>query len=251
MTTGYRQLAQSRPPDHPRAVRSETQTDLAHSERPFDVVTFDCYGTLIDWEAGITEAFQDAAAADGVCLDPAAVLRAVFEAEPAVQAAEYRSYREVLTDVATQVAQRLGWSLGRERAAFLPESVPHWRPFPDTNAALARLSRADYVLGILSNVDDDLLAGTRRHLAASFSLLVTAQQVRSYKPAAAHFTTARDRIGARRWLHVAQSYFHDVTPAVAHGIPVAWINRKDERPTGAARPERAFRTLTELAAWLA
>ena len=95
------------------------------------------------------------------------------------------------------------------------------------------------------------LAGTRRHLAVIFSLLVTAQQVRSYKPAPGHFTTARDRIGARRWLHAAQSYFHDVTPAVAHRIPIAWINRKGERPTGAARPDREFRTLTELADWLA
>ncbi|PYN83566.1 MAG: haloacid dehalogenase [Candidatus Rokuibacteriota bacterium] len=219
--------------------------------RPFDVITFDCYGTLIDWEAGITEAFRDAAAADGVNLDPAAALRALFEKEPEAQAAEYRSYRELLTDTAVRVGERLGWTISRERAAFLPESLLLWKPFPDTNEALTRLSQAGYALGILSNVDDDLLAGTRRHLAATFSLLVTAQQVRSYKPAPGHFTTARERIGGRRWLHAAQSYFHDVTPSVAHRIPVAWINRKGERPTGAARPDREFRTLTELADWLA
>jgi 2-haloalkanoic acid dehalogenase type II len=224
---------------------------MTGANRPFDVITFDCYGTLIDWEAGITEAFRDAAAADGVSLDPAAVLQAIFEQEPEAQAAEYRSYREVLTDVAMQVGRRLGWTISRERAAFLPESLPLWRPFPDTNPALERLREAGYALGILSNVDDDLLVGTRRHLTASFSLLVTAQQVRSYKPAPGHFTAARDRIGAQRWLHAAQSYFHDVTPAAAHGIPVAWINRKDEQPTGAARPKWEFRTLTELAAWLA
>jgi FMN phosphatase YigB (HAD superfamily) len=108
---------------------------------------------------------------------------------------------------------------------------------------------AGYALGILSNVDDDLLAGTRRHLAVTFSVLGTAQKVRSYKPASGHFTTARNQIGARRWLHAAQGYFHDVEPAVAHGIPIAWINRKGERPTGAARPDREFRTLTELADW--
>jgi len=113
------------------------------------------------------------------------------------------------------------------------------------------LSRAGYELGILSNVDDDLLAGTRRHFTVDFSLLVTAQQVRSYKPAAGHFTTARVRIGDQRWLHAAQSYFHDITPAVAHRIPVAWINRKGQQPTGAVRPDREFRTLTELADWLA
>ncbi|MGH7305662.1 MAG: HAD-IA family hydrolase [Candidatus Rokuibacteriota bacterium] len=219
--------------------------------RPFDVITFDCYGTLIDWETGITEAFRHAAAADGASVDPAAALRALLEKDPEAQAAEYRTYRELLTDSAVRVGARLGWRISRERAAFLPDSLPHWKPFPDTNDALTRLSRAGYELGILSNVDDDLLAGTRRHLAVNFSLLVTAQQVRSYKPAPGHFTTARDRIGARRWLHGAQGYFHDVEPAVAHRIPVVWINRKGEKPTGTARPDREFRTLTELAEWLA
>jgi len=219
--------------------------------RPWDVITFDCYGTLIDWEAGIGDAFREAAAADGVKLDPAAALRAVFEREPEVQAAHYRTYREVLTVTAMEAAAALGWTVSRERAAFLADSLPRWKPFPDTNAALERLSRAGYELGILSNVDDDLLAGTRRHFTVSFPLLVTAQQVRSYKPAPGHFTTARERIGGRRWLHAAQSYFHDITPAVANKVPVAWINRKSMQPTGAARADREFRTLTDLADWLA
>ena len=219
--------------------------------RPWDVITFDCYGTLIDWEAGIGDAFREAAAADGVKLDPAAALRAVFEREPEVQAAHYRTYREVLTVTAMEAAAALGWTVSRERAAFLADSLPRWKPFPDTNAALERLSRAGYELGILSNVDDDLLAGTRRHFTVSFPLLVTAQQVRSYKPAPGHFTTARERIGGRRWLHAAQSYFHDITPAVAQRVPVAWINRKGMQPTGAARADREIRTLTELADWLA
>ena len=124
-------------------------------------------------------------------------------------------------------------------------------PFPDTNPALTRLSQAGYALGILSNVDDDLLAGTLRHLEVNFSLLITAQQVRSYKPAPGHFAAARGRIGSQRWLHAVQSYFHDVTPAVEHGIPVAWINRKGARVTGAAQPDSEFPTLTDLADWLA
>jgi 2-haloacid dehalogenase/putative hydrolase of the HAD superfamily len=90
-----------------------------------------------------------------------------------------------------------------------------------------------------------------RHLEVDFSLLITAQQVRSYKPAPGHFATARSRIAPQRWLHAAQSYFHDVTPAVAYSIPVAWINRKNERVSGAAWPDWEFRTLTELADWLA
>ena len=112
--------------------------------RPFDVITFDCYGTLIDWETGITEAFRDAAAADGVRLDPAAVLPALLDTRPAAEAPVYRSYREILTDAAARVGGRLGWTMSRERAAFLPESLPRWRPFPDTNAALERLNAAGY-----------------------------------------------------------------------------------------------------------
>lgn len=219
--------------------------------REFEVVTFDCYGTLIDWEAGIREAFLRAAAAAGVRLDPDAVLAAYHELEPAVEAEAYRRYRAVLEETARRVAARLGWMLDAGAARFLPESLPGWPPFPDSGPALARLARAGYRLGILSNVDDDLLAGTLRHFPVSFDLLVTAEQVGSYKPAPGHFREARHRIGGARWLHAAQSYFHDVAPAVALGIPVAWINRKGEAPAGPARPAGEFPTLAELADWLA
>jgi len=144
-----------------------------------------------------------------------------------------------------------GPALTGTQAGFLADSLPDWQPFADTNPALTRLVAAGYRLGILSNVDDDLLAGTRRHLAVGFDLLVTAQQVGAYKPARPHFDTARQRIGPSRWLHAAQSYFHDVVPARALSIPVAWINRKGERPTDGGRPDREFRILTELADWLA
>ena len=224
---------------------------MSAAARPYDVVTFDCYGTLVDWREGIARAFTDAAAADGVVLDREAVLAAYAEIEPVVEHEAYRRYRDVLAETARRVATRLGWSLAPERARFLPDSLAGWRPFPDTNPALARLVAAGYRLGILSNVDDDLLAGTRRHLDAAFEVVVTAQQVGAYKPAPNHFETARARIGAGRWLHAAQSYFHDVVPAVRHGVPVAWINRHAEAPSGTARADREFRTLTELADWLA
>jgi 2-haloalkanoic acid dehalogenase type II len=219
--------------------------------RPYDVVTFDCYGTLIDWEAGLREDFVRTAREDGVTLDGAAVLAAYIETEAAVEAGAYRRYREILAETAQRVARKLVWRLDAGRARFLPDSLPDWRPFPDTNPALARLAAAGYRLGVLSNVDDDLLAATRRHFAVEFDLLVTAEQVRAYKPARPHFDTARARLAGQRWLHAAQSYFHDVLPACALGIPVAWINRHGERSTGDARPEREFRTLTGLADWLA
>ena len=217
--------------------------------RPYDVITFDCYGTLIDWESGIAGAFTRAVVGTGSRLDPHTVLAAYERIEPVVQAEEYRSYREVLTESARRVARELGWALPEARVGFLADSLPFWTPFADTNAALERLFKAGYQLGILSNVDDDLLADTRKHFTVPFDLIVTAQQVGSYKPADGHFTAARERIGGRRWLHAARSHFHDVTPCKRLGVPVAWINRAGE-PRREPRPDRELSTLTELADWL-
>jgi 2-haloalkanoic acid dehalogenase type II len=216
----------------------------------YDIITFDCYGTLIDWEAGISEAFLAAARADGIALERESVLAAYAELEPVVQAEAFREYRAVLKETARRIALRLGWPLDERKAAFLAESLPHWPPFADTNPALERLAAAGYRLGILSNVDDDLLAGTLRHFHVGFDLIVTAYQVSDYKPSPAHFLTARARIGDGRWLHAAQSYFHDIVPARALGIPTAWINRKREAAPDGGHPSRELATLAELAEWL-
>jgi len=218
--------------------------------RAYDVVTFDCYGTLVDWEGGLSTAFLRAAWADGVTLERAAVIQAYMALEREVEAERYRRYREVLAETARRVAARLGWALAPERARFLADSVPDWVPFPDTNPALDRLHAAGYTLGILSNIDDDLLAATRRHFPVEISLIVTAQQVGAYKPAAPHFEAARRAVAGRRWLHVGQGYFHDVVPARERGIPNAWINRNGDRPYDGGRADRTFPTLAELAAWL-
>jgi 2-haloalkanoic acid dehalogenase type II len=220
-------------------------------DRPYDVVTFDCYGTLIDWESGIAGAIVEAARRDGVALTREAALGAYLQVEPVVEREAYRRYRDVLSESARRTAARLGWPLAPEAARFLPESLPAWPAFPDTNAALDRLAAAGYRLAILSNTDEDLLAASRRHLTAPFEFWVTAEQVGAYKPAPPHFERARQRIGGARWLHAAQSYFHDVAPARALSIPVAWINRHGQQPAGDARPDREFRTLTDLADWLA
>src|SRR5262249_58558516 len=110
------------------------------------------------------------------------------------------------------VATRLGWQREPAGAWFLAAGVPSWVPFPDTNASLERLRAAGYVLGILSNIDDDLLTATRRHFTVPFELVVTAQQVRAYKPARPHFEAARRTIGSRSWLHVGPAHFHDIVP---------------------------------------
>ena len=218
--------------------------------RPFDVITFDCYGTLIDWETGIAEAFLRSAAEDGIHLDRPTVLRAYAAVEPVVEQEHYRLYTDVLTETAARVAHMLGWPIAYERATFLVSTLRYWQPFPDTNAALERLQAAGYRLGILSNIDDELLAQTRRHFTVGFPIIVTAQQVRSYKPAPAHFLTARERIGDAPWLHAAESNFHDIVPTNAMGIPNAWINRRHEQPLPGGSPGRELPDLAGLAAWL-
>ena len=213
----------------------------------FDVVTFDCYGTLVDWESGITSAFLRAAARGGIVVKPADVLAAYSRIEPEVESGAYRPYHDVLCETALRVAAECGWTIDRETAAFLPQSLADWPPFDETRDALQRLRDAGIRLGILSNVDIDLLQATLRRLRVEFDLVVTAQDVRAYKPAQAHFVEARKRIGSSRWLHAAQSYFHDVVPATTLGVPTAWINRHGEAPHGRARPDMDLRTLNELA----
>ena len=196
----------------------------------YEVITFDCYGTLIDWESGIRAAFES------VGFDGAVALRASREIEPQVER-DYRPYRDVLRETGSRIAP----------AVRLAESLPAWKPFPDTNPALERLRSAGVRLGILSNVDDDLLAETRKHFTVDFDLIVTAQQVHSYKPAHGHFVEARKRIGNSRWLHAAQSNLHDIVPANQLGIPNAWINRHGESPLPGGHPTFEFGNLTQLA----
>ena len=213
----------------------------------YDIITFDCYGTLIDWESGIADAFLRAAANHGMTLTRDDVLQAYANVERRVEAEGYRSYREILRDTATRVANTLGWPLVSEHAGFLGDSLPSWQPFADTNPALERLVAAGCRLGILSNIDDDLLAETRKHFTVTFDVVVTAQQVRSYKPGLAHFLTARELIGSARWLHAAESNFHDVVPTNALGIDNAWINRQHQQQLPGGKPKFEFDDLAALA----
>jgi len=215
----------------------------------FDLLTFDCYGTLIDWRRGISDAFSRIGAAVGQPVDRDRVLELHAIIEPEIQGEGFRPYRQVLDEMAPRIADQLGLRIPTGAANFLSESLGDWPPFPDTGPALERLRAAGYRLGILSNIDDDLLAATLKHLPVEFDLLVTAQQVGSYKPAEGHFVEARRRIGEASWLHVAQSFFHDVEPAVAMELPVVWINRLAEEPYSAARPLTVCRDMASFADW--
>lgn len=217
--------------------------------RPWDLITFDCYGTLIDWESGIAAAFEEEAVRRGAGpVDVAALLSLYHEIEPALQAGTFRPYREVLTLAAGRISERLGWPAGDD--AFLADSVPTWKPFGDTNPALSALRARGYRLAILSNVDRDLIDRTVEHFAVPFDFVVTAADVRAYKPAEAHFRAGRDHAGPDRWVHAAQSWFHDVVPARRLGIPVAWVNRKGEELRADVRPTGMVADLAGLVRWL-
>ncbi|HKD39127.1 MAG TPA: haloacid dehalogenase type II [Myxococcaceae bacterium] len=190
-------------------------------------ISFDCYGTLIDWETGILEqALPRLANAGAKNLDAETVLRAFVKHEAELEAGPFRPYRDVLSETLARVGTDVGARLDRASCSGFALGLVDWPPFPDTVDALARLA-AKYRLVILSNVDDDLFAHTARRLGNPFCAVITAQQVRSYKPALAHFQAARVRLGLSpsNWLHVAQSLYHDHAPAKSLGLRTVWVDR--------------------------
>jgi 2-haloacid dehalogenase/putative hydrolase of the HAD superfamily len=212
-------------------------------------ITFDCYGTLIDWETGVYEAFQKEADRDGFTIDRDALVPRFIEVQRKIQSGSYELYAEVLRRTAVQVAEELGWELESSRSQFLPDSVPRWAPFRETNAQLERFAKK-FELGILSNIDDKLLGATRRHFRSDFDLVVTAQQVRSYKPDPAHFKECARRIDKKKknWVHIASGYPTDVEPCLKSKIPVIWVNRHGEAlESGQKKPTEEVKTFRDAA----
>jgi len=211
-------------------------------------VTFDVYGTLIDWETGIYDAFVKEASRDGFSIERDELIGLFMETERDIQGGSYELYAEVLRRTAVQISKKLDWALEPSRSGFLPDSVQRWPPFRETNPQLRKL-KTKRTLGLLSNIDDKLLGQTRRHFASDFDLVVTAQQVRSYKPDPAHFKECERRVGGRKgWVHVAASYYHDVEPCLKLKVPVIWVNRrKEELEAGQRKPDAEVKTLAEAA----
>jgi 2-haloacid dehalogenase len=211
-------------------------------------VTFDVYGTLIDWEQGVIDAFEKEAARDGFTIDREELIRNFHEIEREIEGGSYELYAEVLRRTAVEISKRLDWPLEPSRSGFLPDSVQRWAPFKETNVQLNKFTK-NFQTGLISNIDDKLLGQTRRHIPHDFDLVVTAQQVRSYKPDMAHFTECARRIGTKKgWVHIAQSYYHDVEPCVKNKIPVIWVNRKKEvLEPGQKKPTAEVKSLLEAA----
>ena len=210
----------------------------------YEALSFDCYGTLIDWEAGIAAVLAPWAREQGLDLTDEDLLLAYAGHEAAVERETPAAlYPDVLAAAFRRTGDELGRPVGDEWARRLGRSVPDWPAFPDSAAALARLAR-HYQLIIVSNVHRDGFAGSNKRLRGDFAAIITAEDVGAYKPAANHFRAldaklAELGIDRKDLLHVAQSLFHDHVPARREGLPSVWINRRHDRPGWGATPEPA------------
>lgn len=221
------------------------------------LVTFDCYGTLIDWETGMLATLRQLFSLNGSPIPDMRLLEAYGEAEAEIESGPYLRYRTVLSESVQAMGRKLGVNVTAREGDRFAESLRLWEPFPDTVGGLRALAR-DYRLGIISNVDDDLFATTEKKLGVQFELVVTAQQVQSYKPSLRNFQEALRRSGLNKeqMLHAGQSIYHDIVPTSFLGIPNVWVNRPSARPgagaakAASAQPAYEVRNLSELAALL-
>ena len=205
--------------------------------------TFDCYGTLVDWNGGITAELEKLFGVEHV----AGLLARFHELEPEIQIAEpASSYREVLTTTLERLATERGLTLPEGETSALARSLPSWPVFEDVPAALADARDRGWKLGILSNTDRDLIDASMVSIGIAFQRVIVASEIGSYKPAKHHWEVFREQTGAdeTNHVHVAQSMFHDIAPATELGIPSIWINRSGEPAD--PRPVRTLTSLTGL-----
>ena len=203
----------------------------------FEVLTFDCYGTLIDWESGIGEALRPVLANHHIDVTTDKALELYGELESEVERGEYQEYKTVLRMVLEGLGSRLGFVPTPTEFQRFSESAKDWPAFPDSTRALQALKKK-YKLAIISNIDDDLFSFSAQRLQTQFDWVITAQQAKSYKPSLSNFRLAFERIGLpkNRILHVAQSLFHDMVPAKALGLSTVWINRRHNKAGFGATP---------------
>lgn len=209
------------------------------------LITFDCYGTLVDWESGIRGTLQRQLQSVGREWEDR-FFELYVEREAWHESAAYRPYRELLAAAEADVLTAAGVNPLPEPA--LADSLPNWKPFADTLQGLERL-KEKYRLGVLSNIDRDLFAATARHLRVKFDLIITAEDVRYYKPGPAHFNRMLEQTGLSKSqvLHAAQSLYHDIGVCNKLNIPCVWINRRGEENTRSVRPIAEFPDLISFA----
>jgi 2-haloacid dehalogenase len=212
-------------------------TDAQLDYDRFEALTFDCYGTLIDWETGILRGLRTTLDRHGTDAPDEELLELYSTAEEGAESGPYLRYREVLARCLREVCRHYGVDATDDAAAAFGASVGEWPAFPDSRAALRRL-KSRFRLGVITNCDDDLFAASNRRLDVAFDWIVTAQSVGSYKPSRRNFEAAFAMLGVPRGriLHVAQSLFHDHVPAKELGLTSVWIDRRHDRPGFGASP---------------
>ena len=212
----------------------------------FSHLTFDCYGTLIDWRNGIELNLGGLLTEKGLA-SKVKVFPVYLKAE-AEEEGEYKSYREVLRDTAIKVAKKLGVQISEDDAVRFAASVPSWPPFTDTVETMKELGRRGYKRVILSNVDRDILRETILQSGLDVDGYVTAEDVGSYKPSEGHWKKFFDEYGTSKTstLHIASSIYHDIIPTSKLGITNAWINRYSEPKPAGVNPSYVFQDLKGL-----
>ena len=203
----------------------------------FEAVTFDCYGTLIDWEQGILNALQPVLAPHGSEAGEDELLESYARHEAALEAGPYMPYRNVLAGSLRGLCAELGFSASDDDAHGFAQAVGDWPAFHDSAPALRRLHER-FRLGVITNCDRDLFALSNRRLGVTFDWVVTAEDARAYKPSQIPFDLAFKTINVprERILHVAQSLFHDHVPAKQLGLTTVWVDRRHGRPGFGATP---------------
>ncbi|UCG33277.1 MAG: haloacid dehalogenase type II [Phycisphaerales bacterium] len=217
-------------------------------EGPYKLLTFDCYGTLIDWASGIRAGLSSLLDEAGAQATTDEIYEAYLPIEMELEKPPWRPYAEVLQQAVVQLGARFGFEVNEQNRHALVDSLPSWAPFPDTNGALKRL-KAKYRLAVLSNIDRDLFARTSEHFDVEFDWVVTAEDVRAYKPALGHFEriVQLSGISPTEILHTAQSLHHDIVPCTRLGRACVWINRRGEADVAGGTPPTQFPNLAALA----
>ncbi|MFC1563329.1 haloacid dehalogenase type II [candidate division KSB1 bacterium] len=203
----------------------------------FEICSFDCYGTLIDWETGILNSLRSVFERRDIIVADSELLQLYGKTESKIQKEAYKPYRDVLISLAEEIACIYKISLSGPERTSVVDSIKNWNPFPDTVAALKKL-KSRYKLAVISNIDDDLFAYSAEKLEIEFDHVITAQQTKSYKPSHKNFEEALKRfnVDKSKWLHIAQSIYHDIVPANEMGIASVWVNRKSASAGQGATP---------------
>jgi len=219
----------------------------------FEVLIFDCYGTLIDWECGILSGIKPILFNHKINLDNDQILELYAEIEVKIENENYINYKNVLRRVVHEFGKKLNFKPNPNEINYLLKTFNNWMPFSDTVDALKKL-KTKFKLALLSNVDEDLFSISAKHLEVKFNYIITAEQVKSYKPSHKNFKFAINKIGISqdKIIHIAQSLYHDIIPAKELGLFTIWINRRKDKegfgatPAASAKPDLEYPDLKSL-----